>query len=186
MTTLREGLAELTSRATAYESALEDLSHRRDELAGRLDLSRRQAEDFAKRLAAKEAELEEARKLAAYHAFGRAVESRDTAAREAGRAIDDLVAGLELLHRLQKAVAAAARAVPPEFDVSPGELPQDFEVAWQRLVDVVRVRIDERLQDDAVEEAARSFHGYEINKLPEHLQALARRRRAELTRDASA
>jgi uncharacterized protein YlxW (UPF0749 family) len=180
--TLREGLEELTSQTTAYETALDDLSHRRDELAGRLELSRRQAADFASRLALKEAELEEARKLAAYQAFSRAVDSRDAAATDAGRAIDAVIGGLELLTRLQDAVAAAGRAVPPPYDVSAVAPPEGFEAAWRRLVDVVRSRIDERLQDEAVEAAARSFQGYEINKLPEHLQAHARQLRASLTK----
>jgi hypothetical protein len=180
---LQDGLEELASRNTAYETALEDLSHRRDELSGRLDLSRREAADFASRLAAKEAELEEARKLAAYQAFNTAVESRDAAAAEARRSIDETIAGLELVNRLQDAVAAAGQAVPRPFDVSAGEPPEDFEAAWQRLVDFVRGRIDQRLQDEAVEAAARSVQGHEINKLPEHLQALAMQVRANLAKE---
>lgn len=179
---LRAGLEELTSRTTAYETALEDLSHRRDELAGRLDLSRRQAADFASRIDAKEAELQEARELAAYEAFSRAVASRDAAATDATHAIDAVISGLELVHRLQDAVVAASRAVPPAFDISTGEPPEHLEAAWRELVDLVRSRVDERLQDEAVEAAARSFQGYEINKLPEHLQAHARQLRASLAK----
>lgn len=183
---LRDALDELTLRTTSYETALEDLSVRRDEVAGRLDLARRQAADFTNRLVAKEAELEETRKLAAYQAFKESVSSRDDAAAHAASAIDEVIAALTLLSGLQDAVAAASRAVPPEFDVSSVEPPDVIESAWQRLVDYVRSRIEERLQDEAVEAAARSFQGYEINKLPEHLQALARQLRADLTKDVAA
>ena len=183
---LRDELDELTLRTTSYETALEDLSVRRDEVAGRLDLARRQAADFTNRLVAKEAELEETRKLAAYQAFKESVSSRDDAAAHAASAIDEVITALTLLSGLQDAVAAAGRAVSPEFDVSSVEPPDVIESAWQGLVDYVRSRIEERLQDEAVEAAARSFQGYEINKLPEHLQALARQLRADLTKDVAA
>ena len=180
---LREALDELMARTTSYETTLEDLSQRRDEVAGRLDLARRQAADFENQLVAKEAELEETRKLVAYQALKEAVKSRDDAATHAASAIDEVIAALELLGGLQDAVAAAGRAVSPGFDVSSVEPPDVIESAWRRLVEYVRSRIEERLQDEAVEAAARSFQGYEINKLPEHLQALARQVRADLTKN---
>jgi hypothetical protein len=51
------------------------------------------------------------------------------------------------------------------------------------LTDTVREHFESQLERDLVEAAARSPMGYEIQKLPAHLQALARERRLAVFRE---
>ncbi len=78
-------------------------------------------------------------------------------------------------------VAAARADVGPGYDVTDPPEPAQLVEAWERLVESVRSKIDERLEDEVVESAARSFAGYEIEKLPEHLRTAARTRRRRLS-----
>jgi hypothetical protein len=51
------------------------------------------------------------------------------------------------------------------------------------LADTVREHFEIQLERDLIEAAARSPMGYEIQKLPAHLQALARERRVAVLRE---
>ena len=114
------------------------------------------------------------------------VERRDVAGLEAAGAIDTALDRLAAFGRLQAAIPAARAEVAPGYDVSVRAEPEELEQAWERLVAVVRERIDERLEDEIVDAAAHSVAGHGIGKLPEHLQALARRRRQQFLASAGA
>ena len=187
---LREELEAVLARTVEYEAALEDLGRQHDAAAGRLELSQRQAADYRTRLDVLEAELEEAhREEAAYVAFSAALSSRDAAGLAAATAVDAALDSFAELGRLQHAADVAREAVSPRYEVPVSREPAELVDAWQRLVEFVRSRIDEQLQDEAVELAARSSPGraaHDIGKLPEHLQAVARNRRRQLGAHASA
>jgi hypothetical protein len=50
------------------------------------------------------------------------------------------------------------------------------------MVSAVKSQLDEKLETDLVDAAARSYTGQAINALPEHLRSLATLRRKELQR----
>jgi hypothetical protein len=59
----------------------------------------------------------------------------------------------------------------------PDREPPGVNQARELLVGLVRQWLDRELERELVEAAARSPMGHEIEKLPEHLRALARERR---------
>lgn len=187
---LRDELEAVLARTVECEAALEDLGRQQDAAAGRLELSQRQAADYRTRLEELEAELEEARREeAAYVAFSAALSSRDAAGLATAAAVDAALDRFADLGRLQDAADVAREAVSPRYELPVSREPAELVDAWQRLVEFVRSRIDEQLQDEAVELAARSSPGraaHDIGKLPEHLQAVARNRRRQLGANASA
>ncbi len=184
---LREELEAVQARATEYEAALEELARQRNEAAGRFELAQRQAAEYGARLAERETELAEAKKRdETYQRFRSALERRDAAASEAAAAIDGALERFEAFVELQGAVVTARAEVAPGYDVSVSKEPEELVDAWQRLVDVVRQKIDEQLQDEVVDAAARSIAGHDIAKLPEYLQAVARMRRRQLLTKAPA
>ncbi|MBA2333023.1 MAG: hypothetical protein H0V94_09565 [Actinobacteria bacterium] len=178
---LRAELEAVQARANEYEATLEELGRRKDETAGRLALSQRQTAEFASRLEVREAELEEARQRMLYDDFLDAVKGRESAGLDAAAAIEDALASFAAYDRSYDDVAAARADVGPGYDVTDPPEPVQLVEAWERLVETVRSKIDEQLEDEVVESAARSFAGYEIEKLPEHLQATARARRRRLS-----
>ena len=180
---LRAELDAVQARRVEYEATLEDLARQQDEAAARLELSQEEAAEFSSRLLEREAELEKARQQeAAYEAFREALSCRDAVGLEAAAAIDVVVDGLLEYARRHETVLEARDAVTPGYDVTVMKEPQELVDAWQRVIELVRSRIDETLEDEVVEAAAQSSLAYEIEKLPKHLQAVARiRRRQYLT-----
>ncbi len=184
---LRAELEAARARTAEYETALQDLDRQQSAAAGRLELARRQAAEYSARLETRESELAEVRRREEkYDAFRAVVEHRDVAGREAAEAIDTALDRLAEFARMQDAIPAARAEVAPGYDVSVPAEPEELEQAWERLIAVVRERIDERLEDEIVDAAAHSVAGHGIGKLPQHLQALARLRRQQLLASARA
>src|SRR5688500_15068804 len=85
---LRAEVEAIQNRAAEYEESLEELARQHSETAGRLELARRQAQEYHALLEKREAELAEKRRHeAVYDAFRAAVASRDAAGLEAAAAI---------------------------------------------------------------------------------------------------
>jgi chromosome segregation ATPase len=175
---LRTALDEVQTRKAAHEAALSELEDRRVEAEARIVLAQREAADFARRLEDQEAQLEEARTQAAVEAFEAAVAAKDASAEAIAAAIEALIVSLgdldnELLQLGEMQNALALRRVkvtmPPE--------PQVFIDAWQRLAALVRQTLEEDLEDELIEAAARSPRIHAIEELPLHLREAARRRR---------
>jgi hypothetical protein len=168
-----------------HQATLEELGQQHAAAVGRLELTQRQAKDYSARLAELETELEEARlEEAAYDNFLAALSARDAAGVATAAAIDGVLNGFAEIVRLQEAVDAARVAVPARYPVAASREPEELVAAWRRLVEFVRSRIDEQLQDEAIEVAARSSAGHDIGKLPEHLQPVALVRRRQLLTNA--
>ena len=177
---LRASLDDVQSRKAAHEAALSELDDRRVETQARLALAEREAAAFAQRLTDLEAELEEARRHAAIEAFEAAATAKDERAEAIALAVDALLASLEALdvelHELAQMRKSLAErrvdvTIPPE--------PRVFIDAWQRLTALVRQTIQEDLEDELIEAAARSTRIRAIEELPVHLQEAARQRQRQ-------
>jgi hypothetical protein len=128
-------------------------------------------------------ELEKARA-----ALAEAVQRRDQVIRVAAAALDSAVDHLAQIEAQRAAVVEAEKRLtalqPPdawESAVAPEE-PDILTEPWQRMVAAVKTQLDEELDEDIIEAAARSYTTYAINVLPPHLQELAMQRRRELQR----
>jgi len=180
---LRQDLAQAHEQADRHEGTVSAIDQQREEAVDRLKLALRQVDDFRSELERKEAELAEARREASITAAHDAIERRDTAAHEAVAAITALVEALQGLtaeredveqRRADLADSGIGIDVPPE--------PPELEEAMVRLTGFVRGLLDEQLEDEILEAAARSTRAQAIDDLPPHLQEAARSRRRQLAR----
>lgn len=180
---LRQDLTQAHEQADRHEGALSALDQQRSEAVDRLKLALRQVEDFRSELERKEAELAEARREAALAEAQSAIDRRDTAAQDATAAIGALTDALQRLttereevehRRADLADSGVSIDVPPE--------PPELDEAMGRLTRFVRGLLDEQLEDEILEAAARSTRAQAIEDLPPHLQEAARNRRRELSR----
>jgi hypothetical protein len=179
---LEQARREALDEAEEAERVLADLEGRRDAAAGRLEIARSAAANYAARLEERHQALAEALKAAAEAKLLEAVDARDDAANRAAEAIAHLIASFERLDDARAAVAerlAETKShLPGHAEVEPE--PAHLEQEWARLVAFIRTRAQLRLEDELVEAAASSPRGsYDIDKLPQHLQLVARQRRAE-------
>ena len=184
--TLERTLRGARKQTDTVEAALDDLEGHRNELAGRLASARQAADDYAARLEQRRQELALALEAEAQAKLLDAVDARDDAADRAAEAIVQLIVSVE---RLEAARAATAELVA-ETESHRGRHPavepepENFQNEWTRLTDFIRERAQLALDDELVEAAASSPLGFEIEKLPEHLQVIARQRIREKLRSA--
>jgi chromosome segregation ATPase len=184
--TLERALRDARKQTDTVEAALDDLEGHRNELAGRLASARQAADDYAARLEQRRQELALALEAEAQAKLVEAVDARNDAADRAAEAIAQLVVAVEGLEAARAATAervaetASYRGRHPTIDPEP----ENFEHEWTRLVDFIRERAQLALDDELVEAAASSPLGFEIDKLPDHLQVIARQRFREKSRSA--
>jgi chromosome segregation ATPase len=183
---LEQARREAVEETNEAERALADLEGRRNEAAGRLEIARQAAANYAARLEELHQALADALEAAAQANLLEAVSARDDAANRAAEAIRHLIASFEQLDAARTATAERLAETQSHLRGRPevGPEPAELEQEWARLVDFIRTRAQLRLDDDLVEAAASSVLGYEIEKLPRHLQMVARQRRAERIRAA--
>jgi chromosome segregation ATPase len=180
---LRKDLNDAQARAVQTEGQLTELDERRAETADRLQLALRQVDDFRDELDRKESQLEEARREAAIAEVENAVRVRDETAARVAASISSVVDGLEELDDRRDDLARAQSELAGSglrLQI-PGE-PPSFEEAMERLVAVVRTKLDETLEDELLDAAARSPRPRAIDELPPHLQEAARNRRRQLAK----
>jgi hypothetical protein len=179
--TLERALREALKQIDAAELALDDLEKHRIEIAGRLAIARQAAVDHEARLEARRQELARALEADAKAKLLEAVGARDEAANRAAEVIAQLISSFEELDAARAAMAERLAETESRLgrrlEVEPE--PANIEQEWARLVDFIRTRAQLALDDDIVEAAALSPMGHEIEKLPQHLQVVARRRRRE-------
>jgi seryl-tRNA synthetase len=184
---LEQALAEAVEESTNAQQALDNLEGLRNEAAGRLEISRQAAESYAARLDERREELSRAVEAELHARLRETAGSRDDAALRAAEAIAHVIASFE---RFEAARAATAERlaeleahVGRRVDVD-GE-PAELDEHWAQLVDFVTTRAQLRLDEELIEAAISSPLGHDIEKLPEHLQVIAQRRRRERARAAS-
>jgi len=184
--TLERALRDARKQTDTVEAALDDLEGHRNELAGRLASAREAADDYAARLEQRRQELALALEAEAQAKLLEAVRARDDAADRAAEAIAQLIVAVEGLDGARAAMAervaetASYRGRPPAVEPEP----ENFQNEWMRLIDFIRERMQLDLDDELVEAAASSPLGFEIDKLPDHLQVIARQRFREKSRSA--
>jgi chromosome segregation ATPase len=184
---LERALAEAVEEKSNAQRALDDLEGRRNEVAGRLEIARQAAESYVARLEERREELARAFDAELQARLLETAAARDDAALRAAEAIAHVIRSVE---RLEAARASTAERVAElearrrrrvEVDPEPAELNEH----WAQLVDFVTARVQRRLDEELVEAAASSPGGQDIEKLPEHLQVVAKRRRNERLRPAN-
>jgi chromosome segregation ATPase len=184
---LEQALREAVEQADRAEHALDELEGRRNEAAGRLAIARQAAENYAARLEDRRQALAHALEAEAKAKLLEAVAARDDAANRAAEAIAQLIASYQRLDAARAAMAERAAETEshlgrrPEVEPEPAKLEEE----WARLIEFIRLRAQLLLDEEIVEAAASSPLGYEIKNLPQHLQMVARRRRAERMRSTS-
>ena len=159
---LEEKLSALRARAddeasslAALESQLGGLHERLEETRGRLDGNSAKLEE-------KRAELVRPEHEPAADPHEEALRARDDAAARVAAAIEVVLTELDAYEEAAKTLEG-----DPELLLD----------AWNMLEERVRRRIGEKLEDELVEEAARSAMGRAIDDLPPHLRELAHARR---------
>ena len=180
---LRRDLGQANARAAQHEGQLTELDERRAETSDRLQQALQQVDEFRAELERKEAALEEARQQAAIAEVEAAVQRRDETATQVAAAVTVVVDGLEELDGRRETLAQAeAELASQGLRVKVPEEPPSFEEAMERLVGVVRGLLDDTLEDELLEAAARSPRPKAIDELPPHLQEAARNRRRQLAK----
>lgn len=190
---LEQELQQVRQTADESDAALAALQEQQLERESQLQLARRAEEDFRRRIEEKRAELRHAEAAAAMEAYERSLSERSSAAERFASAAQAAVAGLGEYELAQEGVATAWEAVlrnPSAAEArkaktadGPEQEPAILTQTFELLVKMVRERLDGELERDLVEAAARSPMGYDIQKLPAHLQALARERRLAIVQE---
>ena len=179
--TLERALRDAVKQAETVETALDDLEGHRNELSGRLAIARQAEADYAARLEELSQELARALEAETQAKVLEAVGTRDDAGNRAAEAIAQLIVSFERLDaardEMAERVAEAESHLRRRIEVEPE--PEKLEQEWARLIDFIGTRAQLRLDDKLVDAAASDPTGFEIQKLPQHLQVIARQRRRE-------
>lgn len=190
---LEQELEHVTQLAKESDAALAALEAERVEREGRLELARRAEDDFKRRIEAKRLELQRAEDEAVIEALDRSLAGRSAAAELLASAVETAISRLHEYKAEHEAVMSAwqavrkqpiaRKAVEPEKARATEQEPATVAQSIEMLADTVREHFESQLERDLVEAAARSPMGHEIQKLPAHLQALARERRLAVFRE---
>jgi chromosome segregation ATPase len=177
--------AQAQEKVTENDRRLAALEEQRLELEGQTALARRAITDYEQYLDRLQEELVAIEIDEAHSVLAAAVAARDRAAKDAADAARNLRAAHDGLQANRQAVEDARRRLlsldRSSKTVVPPEEPT-YEAAWRELAPVVENELDVRLESEIVAAAAKSGNIHEIERLPEHLQVLARERRRELIR----
>ena len=181
---LERALRDAVKQADTVKAALDDLEGHRNELAGRLAIARRAAEDYDTRLQERREELVRALEAEAEARLEESVAARDEAANRAADATVELIESFDRLNiardELAELLAETEATLRRRADTGPE--PERLEREWGRLVEFVGKRAQLRLDDELIEAAVADPVGFKITKLPEHLQVIARQRRRDRMR----
>ena len=184
---LQQEVATLEAAESEVASEVTMLSEELHEYEGRLALTRGALADFRQRLAERREELEDAIVDEARIAFEEAMQRREQAATSLAEAVNLVLERKDDFERLSEATRVAWTSWAAHDPKVTGERPAAIDArptildeAWDRLSTKVRENLDQELEQDLVEAAARSPLGHAIRDLPPHLQELARQRRSRV------
>jgi hypothetical protein len=180
-------VTEATTRLATAEEQLALVEEQRHTLAGEAAISRRAIADHQELLEKLRGELAALHVEQAHETFEVALQARDHAVREVASALEWITTALEQLDTRRAAVAQAEhelRAIDPGVSVSIPPESDILDAAWEEILPLLRVRLNERLEADLIEAAIASVGGSAIEELPEHLRELARQRRNQRLREA--
>ncbi len=179
-------LRQAAARLEATQQQLAEIEDQRAQILGESEIARRAMADFERlseqsrnELAA--VELEDARV-----ALAEAVQARDQIVANAAAALDTAVGLLGEIDEHRNAVVQAHQRVRSLDQAAGQAAPEEPDVLhepWERMASVVKTELDEQLESDIVDAAARSHLPHAINALPQHLRILATQRRQEMQRE---
>jgi SMC interacting uncharacterized protein involved in chromosome segregation len=175
---VEEELSALQARAERESSSLAALESQLAQVHERLAETTARVEHNSRKLAQKRGEAAEAERAAAAARYQEAVRTRDDAAARFAEAATSVVAELDAYEAATEGLRRLVEEMGhPTADATLENDPDILFEAWSMLEERVRQRIAETLEDELVEEAARSAMGRAIEDLPEHLREVAHARR---------
>jgi chromosome segregation ATPase len=183
-------LQQAAERLETTEKRLGELDQEREAAVGESEIARRALTELEQAIADLREELVAVELEEARQALADAVAERDATIEQTAAALDTAVALLEQIDRRRRAVTEASERAAALDPRSPGgrivtpEEPDTLHEPWQRLVTLVKDQLDEELESEIIDAAARSNAPYAINALPEHLRAVAMERRRKMQRAA--
>jgi hypothetical protein len=180
-------LRQAAERLEQAERRLVSVEEERAQILGESALAGRALADFEALVEQSRAELAAIEIREARDVLAEAVRARDRVIQSAATALDEAVATLEVIEQHRAAVAEAQRrlrSLDPDAPAAPPDEPDLLHEPWQRMIAAVRAEIDEELEADLVDAAARSQNPQAINSLPQHLRELALQRRQALLRES--
>jgi chromosome segregation ATPase len=175
LSALRSRADEEASSLAALESQLGGLHERLEETRGRLD-------GHSAKLEEKRAEVVQTEHQPAADAYEEALRARDDAATRVAAAAELVLAELDAYDEAAQTLRALVQSMSlaernGTGAAGAGDDPEVLLDGWNTLEERVRRRIGEKLDDELVEEAARSAMGRAIDDLPVHLREIAHARR---------
>ena len=185
-----ETVQKAAARLETTEQRLGELEQERTAVLGESEIARRALSQLDATIADLRDELTALELEEARQALADAVAARDGVIEEAAATLDAAVALLEEVEVRRAAVEAARKRVlvldpsGPSGRAGAHDEPDTLHEPWQRMVAAVKDQLDEELETEVVDAAARSNAPYAINALPEHLRAVALERRRQLHRQA--
>lgn len=183
-----ETLQQAAARLQGTEKRLESLEQERAAALGEAEIARRTMSEIDRVMTDLRGELASLEIEEARQALAEAADGRDNVVAEAAAALERAVRLLEEVETHRAAVVEAHERLTslnrssrtPGRAVVPEE-PDLLHEPWERLVAFVKDRLDEQLESEVVDAAARSnAQPYAINALPERLRAVALERRRKL------
>jgi chromosome segregation ATPase len=183
-------LQQAAERLETTEKRLGELDQEREAVLGESEIARRALTDLEQAIADLREELASLELEEARQGLADAVAERDATIEQTAAALGTAVALLDQVDLRRQAVTEASERVAaldprtPKGRVVAPEEPDTLHEPWQRLVTVVKEQLDEELETEIIDAAARSNAPYAINALPEHLRAVAMERRRKLQRSA--
>jgi chromosome segregation ATPase len=183
-------LQQAAERLETTEKRLGELDQEREAVVGESEIARRAFTELEQAMADLREELVAVEREEARQALADAVEERDATIEQTAAALEAALALLEQVDRRRQAVAEASERLvaleprAPKGRAMAPEEPDTLHEPWQRLVTVVKDQLDDELETEIIDAAARSNAPYAINALPEHLRAVAMERRRKLQRAA--
>ena len=180
-------LRQATERHEQTRQQLLEIEEQRERMLGASELTRRAIADVEQKMEQLQQELADIQLLeGARDALALAVQERDDTIARAAAGFEAAVTLLADVEAKRDEVAEAHERLrdldPSVGRVAPDE-PDILHEPWQQLVAAVKAELDEKLESDIVEAAARSHLPSAINALPQHLRILAQQRRNELQRE---
>ena len=183
-------LQQASERLETTEKRLGELDQEREAVIGESEIARRALTELEQAIADLREELASVEREEARQALADAVAERDATIDQTAAALDTALALLEQVDRRRQAVSEASERLvaleprtPRGRAVGPEE-PDTLHEPWQRLITLVKDQLDEELETEIIDAAARSNAPYAINALPEHLRAVAMERRRKMQRAA--
>jgi chromosome segregation ATPase len=175
-------------RAQRQQELVARLEEERVEAEAQAVLARRAMSDYEEYEARLQEQLAAVEAEEAREALDSAILARDEAAERASAAAAALRSAHEELRKARDGVGAAVRRLRRLDRTAAASVPLEsvaFEQRWRQLAPLVEQELDVQLQIVAVAAAAQSGNARDIERLPAHLQPIARERRKELFGESS-